>query len=166
MLDIGWSELAVVAVLALVIIGPKDLPGVMRTVGHWMRKARSVSREFQSSVDEMIREADLEDARKAISDTKNMNIGQTIEDTLDPDGEVKQTARSLDSEARREPTSDDGGGDAGDGEPETKATIVKHPVKIAPPHSLTPPQEPSSDEPEPSSPPASEEKTASGGGGA
>ncbi len=59
MLDIGWSEMAVIALLALVIIGPKDLPRVMRTMGKWAHKARSVSREFQSGIDDMIREAAL-----------------------------------------------------------------------------------------------------------
>ena len=66
MLDIGWSEMAVIALLALVIIGPKDLPRVMRTMGKWAHKARSISREFQSGLDEMVREADLEDAKKAM----------------------------------------------------------------------------------------------------
>ena len=100
--DIGWAELAIVAVLALIVIGPKDLPQVMRTVGKWMRKARSISREFQSSMDEMVREAELEDARKAIGNVKGKNIRETIENTIDPEGEVKQAARDLRDEARRE----------------------------------------------------------------
>ena len=60
MFDIGWSEMALVALLALIVIGPKDLPRVMRTASHWVRKARALGREFQSGVDEMIREADLD----------------------------------------------------------------------------------------------------------
>lgn len=163
MLDIGWSELAVVAVLALIVIGPKDLPGVLRTVGQWMRKARSISREFQSSLDEMVREAELEDARKAIGDAKSMNIRETIEDTIDPGGEVKEAARELDREARgksgkKKPKSKTDGGESG--EAETKATIVKHPVNMAPPHSVTPPEEPAPSD----TASASEEKTASGSG--
>jgi len=65
MFDIGWSEMAVIALIALVVIGPKELPNAMRIVAKWARKARSLAREFQSGVDDMIREADLDDARKA-----------------------------------------------------------------------------------------------------
>ena len=175
MLDIGWSELAVVAVLALLVIGPKDLPGVMRTVGKWMQKARSISREFQSSVDEMVREAELEDARKALDSAKNLNVQQTIENAIDPTGEVKETARELDREARREdpaePAENEANRKDSSVESEPKAEIVKHPVKIAPPHSVTPPLEPGA--PEPEAPAAAakaavaepDDKTASGGAG-
>ncbi|HKW55395.1 MAG TPA: Sec-independent protein translocase protein TatB, partial [Stellaceae bacterium] len=66
MFDFAWSELAVIAVIALVVIGPKDLPRVMRTVGLWMGKARAIAREFQSSLDQMIRESELEEMRKSV----------------------------------------------------------------------------------------------------
>ena len=52
MLDIGWWELAVVAMIALIVVGPKDLPRIMRVVGRWAGKARAMAREFQSSVDD------------------------------------------------------------------------------------------------------------------
>ena len=58
--DIGWPELMLIGVVALVVIGPKDLPRAMRVAGFWIRKARTLSREFQSSVDQMIRESELE----------------------------------------------------------------------------------------------------------
>src|SRR3546814_20158712 len=65
MFDIAWSELGVVAVAALVVIGPKDLPKVLRTMGQWTSKARSMAREFQSGLADMVREAELDDLRKA-----------------------------------------------------------------------------------------------------
>src|SRR5687767_6001857 len=64
MFDIGYSELLVIAVVALVFIGPKDLPRALRTVGHWIGRARSMARHFRSGVDAMIREAELEDMEK------------------------------------------------------------------------------------------------------
>jgi sec-independent protein translocase protein TatB len=61
MFDIGYSELLMIAVVALVVIGPKDLPNVMRTVGHWVGKARGMARHFRSGIDTMMREAELEE---------------------------------------------------------------------------------------------------------
>lgn len=100
MLDIGWSEMAVIALLALVVIGPKDLPRVMRTVGKWAHKARAISREFQSGIDEMVREADLEDAKKTLDSTRKIGLDKVLEDTIDPTGSIKQEARDLQSTAQ------------------------------------------------------------------
>ena len=60
MLDIGWSEMAVIVLVAVVVIGPKDLPGTIRAIGAWLKKARQMSREFQTGFDEMLREADID----------------------------------------------------------------------------------------------------------
>jgi sec-independent protein translocase protein TatB len=64
MFDIGYSELLLIAVVALVVIGPKDLPNVMRTVGNWVGQARGMARHFRSGIDTMIREAELEEMEK------------------------------------------------------------------------------------------------------
>jgi len=64
MFDVSSTELLVVAVVALLVIGPKDLPRVMRTVGHWVGRARGVARHFRSGIDAMIREAELEEMEK------------------------------------------------------------------------------------------------------
>ena len=64
MFDIGYAEILVIAVVALVVIGPKDLPRVMRTVGQWVGRARGMARHFRSGVDTMIREAELEEMEK------------------------------------------------------------------------------------------------------
>lgn len=64
MFDIAPTELLLCAVVALVVIGPKDLPKAMRVVGHWMGKARSVARHFRSGIDSMIRESELAEMEK------------------------------------------------------------------------------------------------------
>lgn len=64
MFDIAPTELLIVAVVALVVIGPKDLPRVMRTVGNWAAKARGMARHFRSGLDTMMREAELEEMEK------------------------------------------------------------------------------------------------------
>ena len=64
MFDIAPTELLIVALVALVVIGPKDLPRVMRTVGQWVGRARGMARHFRSGIDTMIREAELEEMEK------------------------------------------------------------------------------------------------------
>lgn len=64
MFGIDSTELLVVAVIALVVIGPKDLPRVMRTVGYWVGRARGMARHFRSGIDTMMREAELEEMEK------------------------------------------------------------------------------------------------------
>jgi sec-independent protein translocase protein TatB len=90
MFDVGWSEMAVIALVALVVIGPKDLPKAMRTAAFWVRKARGLAAEFHSGLNEMVREAELEEAREAIRSAKNLNIERTIENTVDPTGTVSE----------------------------------------------------------------------------
>jgi sec-independent protein translocase protein TatB len=75
MLDIGWQELLVIGVLALLVVGPKELPGLLRNVGRWAGKARSVARDFQRSMEDAAREADLEEfnrLREVKRDVENM----------------------------------------------------------------------------------------------
>ncbi|QPQ54042.1 twin-arginine translocase subunit TatB [Allosphingosinicella flava] len=64
MFDVAPTELLIIALVALVVIGPKDLPRVMRTVGHWVGRARGMARHFRSGIDTMIREAELEEMEK------------------------------------------------------------------------------------------------------
>jgi sec-independent protein translocase protein TatB len=61
---IGWTELLLIAAVAIVVVGPKDLPILMRTIGRFIGKARSLAREFQESFEEIAREAELEELRK------------------------------------------------------------------------------------------------------
>ena len=90
MLDIGWSEMAVIALVALVVIGPKDLPKAMKTVAFWVRKARKLASEFHSGIDQLVREAELEEAREAIRSASQMNLDRAVESTIDPTGEVNK----------------------------------------------------------------------------
>lgn len=64
MLDIGWSELLLVAIVAIIVVGPKDLPRLMRTVGRYTSKARGLAREFRASFEELGRETELEEINR------------------------------------------------------------------------------------------------------
>lgn len=91
MFDIGWPELAVIIVVALVVIGPKDLPKALYTVGKWVRAARKVTGEFQRHVDDMMRETEMDEMRKTVQKAGQINVKKQIEDSIDPDGELKST---------------------------------------------------------------------------
>src|SRR6202140_5161130 len=75
MFDIGWSEIAVIAVVALIAIGPKELPGVLRMVGQWMGKARKMAAEFQGQFQEAMREAEMADLKKSFDEVKEAATG-------------------------------------------------------------------------------------------
>lgn len=88
MLDIGWTELLVVGAIALVVVGPKDLPRVLRYVGYWMGKARSMAREFQRAIDQYAKEADLEDVKKAVQTPSRMR--GAVKNAIDPKGAISK----------------------------------------------------------------------------
>ena len=75
MFDIGWSELVVIAVVALIAIGPKELPAVLRMVGQWMGKARKMAAEFQGQFQEAMREAEMADLKKSFDEVKEAATG-------------------------------------------------------------------------------------------
>jgi sec-independent protein translocase protein TatB len=91
MFDIAWSELGVIAVVALVVIGPKDLPKVLRAVGQWTSKARTMAREFQSGIDDMVRESELDELRKAAKSVTDFSVENEIKKTVDPDGSLEKS---------------------------------------------------------------------------
>lgn len=80
MLDLGWSELMVVAILTVLIFGPKELPTVLRTVTQLLSKARGVARDFQRTMDDMAREAELDKLKKDLQETTR------TDNLLDPSG--------------------------------------------------------------------------------
>ncbi len=80
MFDIGWQELFVMAVLAIIVIGPKDLPRAIRTLTLWIRKARGMARDLQEGVDEMAREAELDDIKE--------QANSIMVDEFDPAGTI------------------------------------------------------------------------------
>ena len=90
MFDIGWSEMALVLLVALIVIGPKDLPRVARTMGQWVGKGRAMAREFQRALEDMAREAELDKVKSEIEKAGRTNVAKTIEKTIDPSGELSK----------------------------------------------------------------------------
>ena len=75
MFDIGWSEFVLIAVVALIAIGPKELPGVLRMVGQWMGKVRKMAAEFQGQFQEAMREAEMADLKKQVEEINDAARG-------------------------------------------------------------------------------------------
>src|SRR5215467_501401 len=96
MFDIGWSELLLIAVVALIAIGPKELPGVLRNVGHWMGKIRRLATEFQSQFQEAMREAEMADLKEHADDLNN--AARLL--TADPDSLNSLASAPSDEKAR------------------------------------------------------------------
>jgi sec-independent protein translocase protein TatB len=87
MLEIGWGKLVLIGIVALLVIGPKELPAVLRTVGQWMTKLRRMAAEFQSQFQEAMREAELAELKKQVHEMGNK--AQTYAN-FDPIGEVRR----------------------------------------------------------------------------
>jgi sec-independent protein translocase protein TatB len=106
MFDIGWSEMAVILMVALIVIGPKDLPRVARTIGKWTGKARGMAREFQRSLDDMAREAELQDVKAEIDKLSRVDVRHRIEETIDPQGDLRRGLNAPVSADLRDPDED------------------------------------------------------------
>ena len=74
MLDLGWSELLIIGILALVVVGPKDLPVLLRTLGRWVGRARAMSREFTRMIDDAANEAELADLKRKVTEEVNKPV--------------------------------------------------------------------------------------------
>ncbi|MBV9814230.1 MAG: twin-arginine translocase subunit TatB [Alphaproteobacteria bacterium] len=93
MFDLGMSELLLIGVVALVVIGPKDLPKALRVAGFWVRKARTLSREFQTSVEQMIREAELDEMRQELKKATEIDLDKEFRQTIDPTGSLAESLK-------------------------------------------------------------------------
>ena len=101
MFDISWSEFLLIGVVALIVIGPKELPTVLRTLGQWTRKVRGMAAEFQNQFQEAMREAEMADLKKQVDDMAQdirsydpLKTARTDVETMSKDFE-----RSLDTPA-------------------------------------------------------------------
>ncbi|MDG6094906.1 Sec-independent protein translocase protein TatB [Acetobacter sp. AN02] len=90
MLDFAWSEFALIGVVALLVIGPKDMPVAIRAVKKAVKKLRGMASEFQEHFDEFMREADLSEVRNSVRDLRSMDVRRHIMRTVDGDGSLQR----------------------------------------------------------------------------
>ena len=95
MLDIGWTEILIITVIALFVVGPKDIPKVLRTIGIWIGKFKSISRDFQNTVHDAVKEAELDEVKKQIESAKT-GFTKEMTETIDSEGELTDMLRGVD----------------------------------------------------------------------
>lgn len=98
MFDFAFSEIALVGVVALLVIGPKDMPVAIKTVTDLIKKARRMAHEFQGHVDEMVRDANLHDVRDSLNELRSIDVKGRLLSAVDSDGTLR---RSLDEDSFR-----------------------------------------------------------------
>jgi sec-independent protein translocase protein TatB len=91
MFDFAWSEIALIGVVALIAIGPKDMPGALKAVSGMIKKARRMASEFQTHVDDLVREADLHEVRDQINELRSFDLRGHVERAIDEDGSIRRT---------------------------------------------------------------------------
>lgn len=107
MLDLGWPELLVVALVLIIVVGPKDLPAMLRTFGRTTRKLRSMAGEFRSQFDEALKEAELGDVKDVLNEARQLNPTNILKDVIDP---IKNAGKDIKSDldkVMREPDKQD-----------------------------------------------------------
>ena len=90
MFDLSWSHIAILVVVALLVLGPKELPNAIRTGAQLLRTGRKLAGEFRSGMDELLREAELEETRRSISQAMSEGVEKTLAENVDSTGELKE----------------------------------------------------------------------------
>ena len=101
MFDFGGFEILAIVVLAVLVLGPKELPQAMRTIAKVVRKVRGLASEFQGHVNEIVREAELDDVRKSVQEISSTSVGAQVNKLIDPEGDIGGALQNpLDDAAR------------------------------------------------------------------
>lgn len=98
MFDLGWTEMLVVGIVALIVIGPKDLPVVFRNVGRWVGKARGMAREFSTAMNQAADESGVRDLQKTIKTAANP-VGSAMDGVKEAARDVTSSLKDLDPDS-------------------------------------------------------------------
>jgi sec-independent protein translocase protein TatB len=104
MFDIGWTELLVIAIVLIVVVGPKDLPPMLRAFGKTTANLRKMAGEFRAQFDEALRESELDDVRRTISDAQRLNPTNALREAINPLRQMGQEIRNDLQKATQVPT--------------------------------------------------------------
>ncbi len=120
MFEIGWTEMLVIAVVMIVVVGPKDLPKMLRTIGRMTTKARSMAGDFQRQFNDALKEAELDDVKKSVDELRSLNPANEIRKQLNPFEKAAADVRAgLDTAMKPKPAMP----------PDEPASDVTHPAE-------------------------------------
>jgi sec-independent protein translocase protein TatB len=94
MFDLAWGEIFVIGLVAVLVLGPKELPQAMRTFAKALRKVRNLGSEFQGHFNEMLREAELDEVRKQVQKFSQTSLTEHVTNYIDPKGEISKEVQS------------------------------------------------------------------------
>jgi sec-independent protein translocase protein TatB len=137
MFDLSWSHIAILVVVALIVLGPKELPNAIRTGAQLLRAGRKLAGEFRSGVDELVREAELDETRRTITQAMTEGIDNTIGETVEPFREIKASLQG--DLMADQPAADRPAADQPAAELPGPSNIVINDAPPAPPNSIVPP---------------------------
>ena len=100
MFDIGWQELFLIGLVTILVVGPKEIPRVLRTVVAAVRKVRGLANDFQRGIDELARETELDEIRKDLEKSAALDLEPELEETIDPKGKMSEAVKELQAELK------------------------------------------------------------------
>ncbi|SDA42982.1 Sec-independent protein translocase protein TatB [Mesorhizobium qingshengii] len=107
MFEVGWTEMLVIAIVMIVVVGPKDLPNMLRTFGRTTAKLRTMAADFQKQFNEALKEAELDDVKKSVDELRNLSPAAEIRKQLNPFEQAAADVRSgVDAAMKPKPAAD------------------------------------------------------------
>ena len=98
MFDIGWQELFLIGLVTILVVGPKEIPRVLRTVMAAVRKVRGLANDFQRGIDELARETELDEISRDLEKGATLDLERELEETIDPKSEMSEAVKELQAE--------------------------------------------------------------------
>ena len=98
MFDIGWQELFLIGLITILVVGPREIPRVLRTVVAAVRKVRGLANDFQRGIDELARETELDEIRRDLEKGATLDLERELEETIDPKSEMSEAVKELQAE--------------------------------------------------------------------
>lgn len=132
MLDVGWPELLVIAIVLVIVVGPKDLPRMLRSFGRSTAKLRSMANDFRRQFDEALKEAELDEVKSVIDSTRKLDPTSEIRKQLNPINKIGDEIKSSLSQATKAPEKSGDTGEAKKADtPASKSANSKKPAAVA-----------------------------------
>ena len=98
MFGMGVQEIVIIAIVLIIVVGPEDLPGLLRTVGRWIGNVQGMARDFRKQIDTMADDAGFSEERKLFEQARNMNPTKMLKDAIDPGGDIEKDLQDTENQ--------------------------------------------------------------------